>query len=297
MSADGDVFLQTRTELFGLAYRMLGTRADAEDVLQEAFLRWQRQSRTEVRNPQAYLTTLVTRLCLDSLTSARARREHYVGQWLPEPVVTQDLDPGRAAETADSLSMAFLVLLEQLSPPERAAFLLHDVFDYGYRELGEILDRSETSCRQLVSRARQHVQAGRRRFDADSQRAGEMARKFGLACAQGDLAGLMQLLADDVVVWTDGGGKAKAAPKPVFGAMRAARFLISITRSVPLNAQVQHLTLNGQPGLVITESHNVYSAVVLDIIEKQVSGVRIISNPDKLVAVGEAIENAVDRRD
>lgn len=287
--ADDQGFAQLRPGLFGLAYRMLGSAADAEDVLQDAYLRWQRQPGESIRSPRSYLTTLVTRLCLDSLTSARARREQYVGPWLPEPMVVDAADPAQAAEMADSLSLAFLVLLEELSPPERAAFLLHDVFAFRYDEVADILSRTAPGCRQLVARARQHVGARRQRFDADRERASQLTRSFILACGQGDLEGLVALLADDAGVWTDGGGKAKSAPRPILGARKAARFLVGITRSLPSDAHVRQLVLNGQPGLVMTQADAVLNVVVLDIMDDRISGVRIVVNPEKLGSVRQAL--------
>ena len=210
-----DVFQQLRPELMGLAYRMLGTVSDAEDVLHEAYLRWRAQLRDDVRSPKAFLITVVTRLCLDALGSARARRETYVGPWLPEPLLVDETSPAEVGELSDSLSLAFLVLLEELSAPERAAFLLHDVFGYGYGELSKALTRDQAACRQLVSRIRRHVAARRHRFEADRGRAAKLTKQFLAACAGADLQVLLRILADDVVVWTDGGGKAKAAPRPV----------------------------------------------------------------------------------
>jgi RNA polymerase sigma-70 factor, ECF subfamily len=286
---DDDVFQQLRPELMGLAYRMLGTVSDAEDVLHEAYLRWRAQVRDDVRSPKAFLITVVTRLCIDALGSARARRETYVGPWLPEPVLVDETSPAEVGELSDSLSLAFLVLLEELSAPERAAFLLHDVFGYGYGELSTALSRDQAACRQLVSRARGHVAARRHRFEADRGRAAELTKQFLAACAGADLQGLLRILADDVVVWTDGGGKAKAAPRPVMGAHRAARFLVAIARDTPDGTDVRQVNLNGQPGLVALYGGVAVAVVVLDIAGGLVSGVRVVANPDKLAAVNAAL--------
>ena len=286
----GDAFVELRGALFGLAYRMTGSAADAEDVLQEAFLRWDRRGDGEVRHPRAYLTTLVTRLCIDTLTSARARREQYVGPWLPEPVVVDDDDPALSAEMADSLSLAFLVLLEELRPPERAAFLLRDVFGVDYAEIADALRKSEAACRQLVHRSRRRIAERRRRFDADRAQARRLTERFALACAARDVDALVALLADDAVAWTDGGGKARAAPRPVVGATRVARFLAGISRKVAPDATVRQLRLNGQPGLVVSVGGDVQDVVVLDIEDDRISGVRIVVNPDKLGAVARALE-------
>jgi RNA polymerase sigma-70 factor, ECF subfamily len=287
--SDDEIFLELRPGLFGLAYRMLGTAADAEDVLQETYLRWRQQARADVRSPQSFLATVVVRLCLDILGSARARRERYVGPWLPEPLLADDADPAQAAELADSLSLAFLVLLEELSPAERAAFLLHDVFGYGYRELAGMLAREPPACRQLVTRARRHLQERRRRFDADQKRAAQLTELFTAACANGDLDALAGMLADDVVVWADGGGQVKSALRPIIGPAKAARFLAAIAATIPPEAEVRPAPLNGQAGLVIVHEGVAVNAIVLDIIDGQITAVRIVANPDKLRAVNKAL--------
>lgn len=291
MALNDSSFLRLRPELFGLAYRMLGSAVDAEDVVQESYLRW-RRSGYRIRSPRAFMTTVVVRLCLDELSSARARREHYVGPWLPEPLLVDEADPADAAALADTLSLAFLVVLEELSPAERAAFLLHDVLDYRYEEIATILTRAPTACRQLVARARGHVAARRHRFDTDQQRVNRLSQQFATACATGDLDGLLALLTEDIVVWTDGGGKAKSARRPINGATKAARFLIGITRSLPAGARVRQVGLNGQPGFVINQAGVIANAVVLDVVEGRISAVRVIANPDKLRAVNSALAAA-----
>jgi RNA polymerase sigma-70 factor, ECF subfamily len=282
---DLETFLGLRASLFGVAYRMLGSATEAEDVIQEAYVRWSRQRQEEVVAPSAYLTTIVTRLCIDQLRSARVRRETYKGPWLPEPVEAEAPDPGAGAELADSLSLAFLVLLEELQPVERAAFLLHDVFDYPYDEIAGIVDRSETACRQLVSRARRRVDAPRRRFDADHAHGRELTRRFLVACGTGDLDGLLELLSNDVVVWTDGGGKVRAAMRPVTSPYRAARFLLAVTRRIPEGVSAREVDLNGQPGMVFDENGRVTMALALDVHGDRVVAVRVVTNPDKLVAL------------
>lgn len=278
---DPEQFLAERRLLFAIAYRMLGSAADADDVLQDAFLRWAEYGKP-VDAPRSFLTTMVVRLCLDQLGSARARRVDYVGPWLPEPLLADDAGPAEAAELADSLSMAFLVLLEELAPAERAAFLLHDVFGYGYHEVAAMLGRREPAARQLIARARHRIGERRRRFDANPRQGQQLASQFLTACATGDLQALMSMLADDIVVWTDGGGKARAARNPIHGACKAARFLIGTAKGVPASAHISLARLNGQPGAIITESGRVTMAIVLDILHHQVTGVRIIINPDKL---------------
>jgi len=287
--ADDEVFQELRPELFGLAYRMLALAADAEDVVHEAYLRWRAEPRRDVRSPRAFLITVVTRLCLDALGSARARRETYVGPWLPEPLLVDELGPAGASELSDSLSLAFLVVLEELSALERAAFLLHDVFGYGYGELSAALVRDQAACRQLVARARKHVAARGGRFEADRERAHELTKQFLAACAGGDLNALLAMLADDVVVWTDGGGKAKAAHEPVIGAAKAARFLLAIARATPEGTEVIETNLNGQPGLLALYGGSAVSAVTLDIADGLVNAVMVVANPDKLSAVNAAL--------
>ncbi len=282
---DLETFLGLRTSLFGVAYRMLGSVTEADDIIQEAYIRWSRRAQDDVTAPSAYLTTVVTRLCIDQLRSARVRRERYTGPWLPEPVEAEAPDPGQGAELADSLSLAFLVLLEELQPVERAAFLLHDVFDYPYGEIATIVDRTEAACRQLVSRARRRVGAPRRRFDADAAHGRELTRRFLLACGSGDLDGLLALLSDDVVVWTDGGGKVRAAVRPVTGSRRAARFLVSVSRRLPEDSTMREVALNGQPGVVFEEGGRVTLALTLDVVAGEVAAVRVVRNPDKLMAL------------
>jgi RNA polymerase sigma-70 factor (ECF subfamily) len=278
---DPEQFLAERRQLFAIAYRMLGSATDADDVVQQAYLRWSQYSKP-VDSPRSFLATLVVRLCLDQLGSARARRVDYIGPWLPEPLLVDDSGPAEAAELADSLCMAFLVLLEELTPAERAALLLHDVFGYGYAEIASMLGRQEPAARQLVARARRRIGERRRRFDVDRQQGEQLASQFLAACATGDLQALMRMLAGDVVVWTDGGGKARAARNPIYGAHKAARFLIGTAQGLPASARVSVTRLNGQPGALITRSGRVTTAIVLDIRSHQVTGVRIVVNPDKL---------------
>jgi RNA polymerase sigma-70 factor, ECF subfamily len=288
--SDASVFVDLRPFLFGIAYRMLGSAADAEDVLQEAWLRWDKVDASSVSSARAYLATIVTRLSIDQLRSAKARRETYRGPWLPEPVPVEEPDREPAlsdagAEFADSLSMAFLVLLEELGPVERAAFLLREVFGYGYPEIAGALERSEAACRQLVSRARHRIGDRRRRFDADREMTWELTRRFVVACGTGDIEGLMSLLAEDVVVFTDGGGLAKSAPRPVVGPWRAARWLTHVAKTFPEGIQLKETTLNGQPGIVFSENGLVTSALVVEVIDGLVCGVRVVANPEKLAGL------------
>jgi RNA polymerase sigma-70 factor, ECF subfamily len=276
-NSDSTEFEECRPLLFGIAYRMLGSAADAEDVVQEAGVRWLKRGSAPVHSPRAYLATAVTRLCLDELESARVRRVTYAGPWLPEPVI---VDESSALEQADSLSLAFLVLLEELTPPERAAYLLHDVFGYSFDEVAHSLGRSAAACRQLAVRARQHVEARRQRFDADLDHGRELTDRFLLACGTGDLSGLLEMLSDDVVVWTDGGGKVRAAMRPVMGSRRSSRFLLNVAKRA--TGEPRAVILNGQPATLFVDHELVVIALVLDIVDGLIVGVRVVTNPDKL---------------
>jgi RNA polymerase sigma-70 factor (TIGR02957 family) len=286
------LFQELRPGAFAIAYRMLGSVSEAEDVVQEAFLRLHRTLREGERleSPRAYLSTLVTRLCIDQLRSARARRERYVGEWLPEPLVaTDEADPARQAEVADSLSLAFLVLLERLSPEQRAAFLLREVFDYPYEEIARIVGTSEDNARQLVTRARRHVQEGRPRFEASRERREALARRFFAAAVDGELEALEELLAHDVVLHGDGGGKAPALAHPVHGRAKVARTLLAWFRAA---ARIGGVTLrsaevNGQPGaLLLDPEGRLVTVLALDVADGQVQAIRSIVNPDKLRHLG-----------
>jgi RNA polymerase sigma-70 factor, ECF subfamily len=278
LEADAAAFEEWRPLLFGIAYRMLGSAADAEDVVQDASIRWLRRHDRDVESVRAYLVTIVTRLCLDQLSSARSTRVTYAGPWLPEPVVMEDEEA--ASEQADSLSLAFLVLLEELTPPERAAYLLHDIFGYSFEEVAGSLGRSPAACRQLGSRARRHVEERRQRFDADLRQGRALTDRFLVACATGDLSGLLSMLSDDVVVWTDGGGKVRAAMRPVVGPYRSSRFLLNVAKK--LHGVPRATVLNGQPATVFVDGDSVVATLVLDILDGSIVGVRSVTNPDKL---------------
>ena len=293
-SADDGEFEELRPLLFSIAYRMLGTVSEAEDVVQDAYLRHQRAlaDGAEIESARAYLSAVVTRLAIDRLRSAQARREVYVGEWLPEPVLTDDdadTDPALHAEHADSLSLAFLVLLEQLSPVERAVFLLHDVFAYGYDEIAAIVGKSEDNPRQLATRARKHVEERRPRFEASREERDELARRFFAAAQDGDLAALESLLAHDVVLRGDGGGKVPALARALHGRNRVARTLLAWARQgarMP-GAAMRPIEVNGQPGALMLDPDGlVIGVMALDIAGGQVQGVSSIVNPDKLRHVG-----------
>ncbi len=287
-----DVVDKTYAELkplmFSIAYRMLGSASEAEDIVQEAFLRFHRETQqgTDVEAPKAYLSAVTTRLSIDHLRSARVRRERYFGTWLPEPLVTEtEPDAARHAETADSLSMGFLVLLENLTPVERAVFLLHEVFGYDYAEISEIVGKGEDNCRQIAVRARKHVQDGKPRFEASRERREELARRFFDAAGAGDLEGLLSLLAADVVAYADGGGKGIAFPKPVHGRDKVGRLLIGAAGGGVRAGVVgmRSVEINGQPGAVFIDADGrPIAAVSLDIADDQVQTVHAVSNPEKL---------------
>jgi RNA polymerase sigma-70 factor (ECF subfamily) len=277
-------FEQYRGVLFSIAYRMLGSVADAEDMLQEAFVRWQQTSSDEIRSPRAFLVTIVTRLCINHLESARVRREQYVGEWLPEPLVTDPKsDPSHVLRVDESLSMAFLVLLERLTSIERAVFLLREIFEYEYSEIATILDQSEANCRQILRRARQHVSEARPRFKASSEERSNLLERFLRATSHGDMDGLVELLASDVVLHSDGGGKALAVPNLIFGSDKVARGILgSLEKLVPRNLLTRTVLINGQPGIVSYLNGKPYSVLTLDTSEGRIWAIYVMTNPEKL---------------
>lgn len=276
-------FETNRPRLLGLAYRLLGEAAEAEDAVQEAYLRWDAATGVEV--PEAWLTKVVTNLCLNRLTSARARRETYVGPWLPEPVFTDrdELGPLETVEQRDSLALGLLVLLERLTPPERAAFVLREAFGYSHRQVGEILDLDETHVRQLYRRARQHVGEKRKRFTATAEQRLRIIERFVAAAVEGDVADLETLLADDVVAWSDGGGKISAARHPVTGREKVARYFAGLARH-PLAADAEFAirSINGEPGVAVRLAGKLFAVVILDTADDGVVVTRTVVNPDKL---------------
>ncbi|MBP2707482.1 RNA polymerase sigma-70 factor [Microbispora sp. RL4-1S] len=286
-----------RPLLFSIAYGMTGSVGDAEDIVQDTFLGLTRarNAGTVINDPKAYLTTAVTRLGIDHLRSARVRRETYVGEWLPEPVVAHAGDPGPAehAELADSLSMAFLVLLETLSPVERAVLMLREVFGYGYQDVALIIGKSEVNCRQILARARQRIAAGRQARDnvpAPARRAQgeELARRFFEVAGGGDLDALLGMLAPDVVLHGDGGGKAQSLARPAAGASRVGRMLVAgLRRVLALGVVVRTAWINGRPGAVMYDAEGRVAAVVeLDVADGVVQAIHSVVNPDKLTHLG-----------
>jgi RNA polymerase sigma-70 factor (TIGR02957 family) len=276
---------------FSIAYRMLGSAADAENVVQEASVRLLHvlSAGEEIESPRAFTATVSTRLAIDQLRSARVRRESYVGEWLPEPLVAgAEPAPGRHLETADSLSMAFLLLLEVLSPVERAVFLLREVFDYPYDQIAAVVGRSEPNCRQILHRARERIDAGRPRFEASRARREELAGRFFAAWEEGDLDGLVELLADDVAFHGDGGGKATAIPRPLYGRDRVGRFVLNLARTGRrMGVRVRRVEVNAQPGAIVLDpGGRLINVVALDIAEGRIQTLRSIVNPDKLRHLG-----------
>jgi RNA polymerase sigma-70 factor (ECF subfamily) len=285
-------FEELRPLLFSIAYRILGSVSDAEDAVQETWLRFQ-ASTTPPISLKSFLSAVVTRVSIDVLRSARVRRESYVGQWLPEPLLTDDeptvySDPEHAAELADSLSMAALLLLERLSPEQRAVFVLHDVFAFPFGEIAEVVGKSEAACRQLASRARRLMEEGRPRFDVDRREREELAARFFDALTAGDVDALQELLAADVEVYGDGGGKAPQWMRVVVGADKVARMFAGLgSRFAGAGLQVEQHEVNGQPGAVLRDaSGRVINVVALDVLDGRIQVVRSVINPDKLHHIG-----------
>lgn len=272
-----------RPLLFSIAYRMLGSAMEAEDMVQETFIRWQQVPETQVKSTKAYLSSIITRLCIDQLRSARVQREQYFGPWLPEPLLTQQaLQSDQNMALAESLSMAFLVLLERLNPTERAVFLLREVFDYEYSEIASIVNKSETNCRQLVRRARQHVNKRKPRFDTSPEKQQQLLVQFMETCVNGDMPGLVNILADDIAMWPDGGGKAVSATRPIFGADKVAQFMLGVTKMRPANFVPQLAWINGQPGIIGYEDGQPTVALIFTITNHHIQAIHSIRNPDKL---------------
>ncbi|RKN38138.1 RNA polymerase sigma-70 factor [Streptomyces hoynatensis] len=289
----GEPFGAHRRLLFGTAYRLLGSVADAEDVLQDAWLAWQGADRATVRNPRAYLVRTVTNLALNRLTSARVTRETYVGPWLPEPLLASP-DVADEAELADTVSMALLVVLETLTPVERAVFVLREAFAFSHAEIAEILGRPEPTVRQIAHRARRHVADRRPRHDADPARHQEVTARFLTACAGGDLNAVMELLAPDVVAWSDGGGKVTAARRPLYGADHVARWVLGVlAKPVSAGVVLEPAVINAEPGLLLTLGGRPVGTVSLEVADGLVRHLRFQLNPDKLRGVQGAVPGGV----
>ena len=284
LDRDAASFEAHRRALTGLAYRMLGSRAEAEDVVQDAYLRWHAADHAAIEEPRRYLGTVVTRLCLDRLKSARVRHEDYVGPWLPEPVVDEVFDEPASGELAQDISVALMLLLERLSPLERASFLLHDVFGLDFAEVAGALGRGEAACRQLAARARAHIEAGRPRFPATREEGHRLALAFQAAVASGDIETLVQILAEDAVLYSDGGGKRAAAPNPIYGADRIVRFFAGVLRKNSALATVaaRPAMVNGLAGFVLREDDGSIDTMAIDHRDGRIVGIYLTRNPEKL---------------
>jgi RNA polymerase sigma-70 factor (ECF subfamily) len=297
VTVDESLYAELRPAAFAVAYRMLGSVAEAEDAVQDGLIRLHRalEDGEEIAAPRAYLSTVITRICIDRLRSARVRREQYVGEWLPEPLVEADEvdDPAAHAEMADSLSLAFLALLERLSPEQRAAFLLREVFDYPYDRIAGIVGTSEANARQLVARARRHVAERRPRFEASRERRERLADGFFAAAERGDLAALEQLLAHDVELHGDGGGKVPALAQVLRGRSRVARTLVNWGRFATRieGFSMRRVEVNGQPGALLLDGRgDLLGVMALDIADGRIQSVRSIANPEKLGHLGTVSE-------
>ena len=293
---DVDLFQHYRPLLFGIAYRMLGSAAEAEDTVQDAFLRYAGAAPDQLRSPQAYLSTIVTRLALDRLTAARATRESYIGPWLPEPVLTTDDNGAARAERRESIRLAFLVLLETLTPQERAVFLLREVFEYSYDEVAEMLQLSQANCRQLLHRARTRIAERQPRFQPSPEEQRRLVGRFVAAVEHGDVQGLATLLAEEVVFTGDGGGKVSSARRPVVGSTPVARLLLGLfkhLRELPEFAQasLRLASVNGSPALLTLVGPQIDSVLTWHFEGEQVAGIAAVRNPDKLAFLQRQLES------
>jgi RNA polymerase sigma-70 factor (ECF subfamily) len=287
-----DLFQTHRPALFAVAYRMLGSATDAEDILQDAWLRFAEAQPSDLRSAKAYLTTIVTRLCLDRLKSARATREEYIGPWLPEPVVTgEQPGPERSLAQAESVTLAFMVLLETLSPEERAVFLLREVFDYEYDEIAEMLETSAANCRQLFHRAKGRIAERKPRFRAAIGEKRPLVERFVRAFSEGSEAGLTSVLAEDIGFWSDGGGKVLAARRPIFGREQVVRLLMGFRRTAPaIGVPLESVTLdivevNGEPAVLLRVDGRLDGVYVMAVEERAITAIRVVRNPDKLTYI------------
>ncbi len=283
---DLNQFEAHRPLMLSIAYRMLGSATEAEDIVQEAYVRYRTTAPEHITSPKAFLSTIVTRLCLNQLQSARVQRETYLGPWLPEPVLTEPDDPfapAQQAELHESLSLAFLALLEQLTPLERAVFLLHEVFDYPYAEIADIVGREEAACRQMLSRAKKHIADHRPRFKPSKEAHRQMLDQFIQATVTGELDGLMHLLAEDVTMWADGGGKARgAAIHPLYGREVVAQFVLRSVRFAAGDFHVELAEVNGELAVIVRDENGVLVVLALAVDDGQIAEIRAIGNPDKL---------------
>ncbi|MDJ0752853.1 MAG: RNA polymerase sigma factor SigJ [Ardenticatenaceae bacterium] len=275
-----DLFEEFRPRLMAIAYRMLGEVPEAEDMVQEAFIRWHEADQTRIDNPRGWLTTVVTRLCIDRLRVLQKQRETYTGPWLPTPVVMEPADaPYLRHET---LSYALLVLLETLSPVERAVFLLREAFGFEYETIGKVVERTATNCRQIFSRAKGHLKSGSNRFSTPEETHDRLFYQFIATCQSGNLNDLVGLLSDEITVWSDSGGKVPAARHPVYGVDKAARFMLGLVRLAPADVRLEFKRLNGRLGMVVWQNEKPITAMVLDLEGEKINNIYFMRNPDKL---------------
>ena len=294
MSDDDQTFSEYRKLLLAIAYRLLGSAADAEDVFQDAWFKWSGADRSQVSDPKAYLARIVSNLAMERLRSTRRQRETYVGPWLPEPILTE-ADAAEDAATAESVSLAMLVVLETLSPLERAVFVLKEVFDFSYAEIAEAVERSETAVRQVASRARNHIQARRPRFEADRHKKRAVTERFFAATTGGDINELMELLAPEVTLWTDGGGKVRQAIRPIVGAVNVARWISGTIKRPYEGVEIAEMTaevvdINGGPGIVMHGAGRIIATLTVDLNDDgRIETIHNVANPDKLHAIADGI--------
>lgn len=293
---DPDVFQAERRRLFSIAYRMLGGASDAEDVLQDAWLRYRGVDAAAVRSPRAFATTIVTRLCLDRLKAARTTREEYVGPWLPEPILASAEGPEAILQRTESVTLAFLVLLDTLSPQERAVFLLKEIFDYDHHEIGEMLDVTPEHSRQLLHRAKARVAEGRPRFDGTAASRRQVAERFAAAMRSGDSSALSQLLAADVEFLADGGGKATAARRPLFGYAEVHHALLGFHRTAVASGLASRASMtvaevNGEPGVILRVDDRIDAIYVISVRDGAIAAIRAIRNPDKFAYIARQLDN------
>jgi RNA polymerase sigma-70 factor (ECF subfamily) len=300
---DQDVFNTDRPLLFSIAYRMLGSASDAEDILQDAWMRYQTADASSIRSPKAFAATIVARLCLDRLKSARAAREQYIGPWLPEPILTSEMKtPDAALQQAESVTLAFLVLLEKLSPEERAVFLLKDIFGYEHAEVAEMLAMTVENSRQLLHRAKERLTADRPRLTGTTASRRAVAERFARAFATGNGSELTEILARDVGMWSDGGGKASAARRPLLGRDEVLNFLVGLYRTaqttqVARDAALSIEDVNSEPALVIRVAKHLESIFVFSVEDGLITGIRVVRNPDKLAHIDRKLQTAADYAD
>lgn len=282
-----EAFETYRPLLFSIAYRMLGSASEADDILQETYLRYRSAPASEIHSLKSYLTTIVTRLCLDYLKSARVQREQYIGPWLPEPILTTDNEimPFETAAQHESISLAFLVLLEALTPPERAVFLLHEVFDYDYAEIAEITGKSPANCRQLCHRAKEYIAQRRHRFEVSREMQQHLINRFLIACQEGDVQGLKDILAQDITNWGDGGGKAVATRRPIIGVDAVTRFWLALAKKPPANLTLAFEDVNGDRAVLLWMGDSLYAVTTFDIADGRIQAMHSILNPDKLMYI------------